>query len=345
MENKQPIRQKVKLFLSLVLAGLLCSLSSCKKTESASFDGKVGVLFPSEIYSARWEDERVSLTKALEEKGFQVYSYPIKSTGEVVSYLEEFEKEGLNALIIASVNTLSAKIATALEALHAKKTYIVCYDRLQQNTDAVDLFISASSYRAGEILADALFVQQLPKSSTVEIIGGDALDKNAKEIYDGIWSKISLKIHSGEWKVPSGKTSFELTALDAWSKDVAAKRFIDILDTYYKKGELPDAIITASDVIAQGIVSVLDEMNIAVEKYPLITGQDNTTESRELVKAGKQTMTINKNPEKYIEATVAAIENVVENNAVESSTLVNNGAKQVPVIQIEVTPVYKPDIQ
>ena len=340
MNTKQLIKQKVKIFLSLLLAGLLISLSSCKKSET-TYNGKIGVLFPKEVHSSRWDNELVSVTKALEEKGFQVFPYSVENTNEMINYLEKFEKDGIDVLVIATVNTLSAKIATALENLYAKKTYIICYDRMQQNTDAVDVFITASSYLIGGVQADALM--NLPKGSTIEIVGGDALDKNARELYEGLWSKIGIKIHSGEWTIPSGKTTFEQIALDTWSKSAAAKRFRDILDTYYKKGVFPDAVVAANDRIAQGIISVLEEMK--VENYPIITGQDNIASSRELIKAGKQTMSVNKNPEKYIETAVATVVNAVNNKPIESSALVSNGAKQVPTIHIDATPVYAADIQ
>lgn len=327
---------KRRSLILLVMVAAMCFVTGC--TKDRYLNKKVAIIFPSNA-SARWSTEYVLLTDAIKNAGFSFYGARVDSEDKMIEKLASFSKDNFKTLVLVSVNTDSEKASAALRTLRAEGIKVICYDRLQQNTSEVDYYISASNTKVGQLFAAE--IENLPRGSKIEMLCGPVVDKNALEVYNGLWGKIGDKITDGTWSVPSGCSTYVATALPSLELAAATSRMTTLLNDVYKDGTLPDAIICGTDTFAQGVVQVLQDNGKTT--FPIILGQDNTAASQVLVKTGKQTMTIDKNPEGYVAATVSLLKDLADGKTISTSGVKNNGLIDVPFIEITMTVMHKED--
>lgn len=325
--------------LSMIAAAFVLIFSACKKDETTTH--KVAILFPVEG-SARWPAEGAEIAKDLKAKGYEITTGVADDETTSLASVNGLKGKGIKVVLIASGSTDSQTVNKALSELKAEGAKIICYDRLQQNTDAVDLCITASSVAIGKLMGQAL--ASLPANAKIEIVGGSKHDKNAKELFDGSWSEVGAKVNAGTYIIPSGRKTFDEVVTNGWNAIDGKSYFESVLATYYADGTLPDAIIASSDVIAEGVIAAMEARG-SVAKYPILTGQDNTPTSRLLIVAGKQTMTVDKNPLKYVESAVIAVDALANGKNVTTTAKKNNGTVDVPLMEVPVTAIYKGDIK
>ncbi|MGN0893702.1 MAG: substrate-binding domain-containing protein, partial [Succinivibrio sp.] len=100
-------------------------------------------------------------------------------------------------------------------------------------------------------------------------------------------------------KIKSEQTTLEDTGIDSWSGELANKRMNDLIDKvgYGPDGEKLDAVLTANDSIADGVIFALKRRGYTSDNMPVITGCDSTPNALDHIKNGEQGMTIYKSKE------------------------------------------------
>lgn len=364
-----------KRIYSLLLCGamLTASLFGCGNSEGGSTaagnqtgdattqtttskDGglDVGIVLPTKD-EPRWLQDQKQFDKILGEQGFS--SKVLFSQGKA-----ETEKTNVEALINDGVKVLiiCAQDATAggaavQEAKDAGVT-VICYDRLITDTEAVDYYVTFDSVAVGRAQGQYL-IDNAPAAKGVPLYlyAGGATDNNAFLFFQGAWEVLQPKIADGTFVIANSDEAEKLADKAELTRDEEAKIIGQITtdwDFNVAKSKA-EAHLTANDASKKGDVCILapndgTARSIAdafaadgdVKTY-VITGQDAEVASVNYIMNGKQNMTVFKNTSILASDSCAMAAAILKNTTPETATTYNNGAKDVPAKQTDVTVVTK----
>ncbi len=167
------------------------------------------------------------------------------------------------------------------------------------NTDSASYYVSFDNYEVGvlqaEYIIDALNLDEDDgEVYNIEIVAGDPADNNATFFYNGALDTLQPYIDSGKLNIPSGRTTFEQCATDAWSTDTAMENMQNVLASYYSDGTQLDAVVASNDSTAAGVAQAL-VTDYAGGNDVILTGQDGDIINLQNIVDGLQTMTVYKN--------------------------------------------------
>ena len=247
--------------------------------------------------------------------------------------------EGVKVLVIAAIDgqTLAQVLGTAKDA----DIYVIAYDRLIMNTDAVSYYYTFDNYMVGTIqgqyIKDSLNLDE-GGTYNIEIAAGDPSDNSALYFYQGAINVLQPYIDDGVLKIPSGLVRLEEVAIPAWSTETSQTRMEAILASFYADGTQLDACLCSNDSIAKGVTNALASSYAG--KYPIVTGQDCDIANTKDIIAGKQSMSVFKDTRTLAAQTVQMVSDILSGKTPEVNDTANyyNGVKAVPTYLC--APVY-----
>lgn len=266
-------------------------------SETSSGGQKIGIAMPTKSLE-RWNRDGSYLKEKFEAEGYEVkLVYSDNDVTQQVNDLENLIADGVDLLVVAAIDgeSLTNVLDTASEA----GIYVISYDRLIMNTDAVDYYVSFDNYTVGtlqgEYVVEALGLDLSDTSETynIEFTAGDPADNNAGFFYNGAYDVLEPYIEAGILNVPSGQTSFEQVATESWSTDNALSRMQNILASYYSDGTVLDVALCSNDSTALGVSQAI-QSDYAGSSQPIITGQDGDEANLANIIDGFQSMTVYK---------------------------------------------------
>ncbi len=320
-----------KLITVLLVVALLFSMAACAGGTSAKNDKFVGISMPTQDLQ-RWNQDGANMKEKFEAAGYQVdLQYANNEVNTQVSQIENMISEGVKVLVIAAIDgkTLTQVLATAKEA----DIYVIAYDRLIMDTDAVSYYCTFDNYMVGTIqgqyIKDQLKLDE-GGSYNIEITAGDPADNNALYFYQGAIDVIQPYIDNGVVNIPSGQVTFEEVATPAWSTETSQARMEAILASFYADGTQLDACLCSNDSTAKGVTNALASSYTG--NYPLVTGQDCDVANTKDIIAGKQSMSIFKDTRTLAAQTVQMVSDLLAGKTpeVNDTTTYDNGVKVVP---------------
>ncbi len=258
----------------------------------------VGISMPKKN-SPRWIRDGDSLRYEFEKRGYKVDLQNAEDDAEKQrSQLKYMIENGADIIVIAAVDSYA--LSDILVGAKEKNIPVIAYDRLIMDSDAVSYYVSfdnrAVGMTFGKYIENSLRLNDGNGSFNAEIFSGSLDDKNSRIINEALFEVLQPYIDSGQLKIPSGQTAFNETATYHWLRENAQKRMNNLLETVYSDGTIPDALICASDSIANGIIRALEDHDYSIlNGQPIITGQDaDITAIRNIIN-DKQSMTLFKN--------------------------------------------------
>lgn len=319
-----------KILLILCLA--VCSVvSGCG--DDAAQKNSVQLLFPNPAFGGIWNYIGNLCAQLMSDAGYDVEMRFCKDANDQVEQLKDAIEKKPAAIVIGAQD--AGNLGETLSLAKEKGIPVIAYDRMIMHTDAISYYASFENNSVGEFQARYVEEKLNLKSGagpfTIEFIAGSPDDSNAPLFFDGAYNYLKPYIDKGQLVVASGQTDFRAVATDRWSKENAKQRMTDILQKYYADGKSLNVVIASNDDLAEGLI--LAEQAVGYKGTPtILTGQDAGANGVTNIKAGKQTMTIYKDPEILCAKIVRMVKAVTEGSqpAINDVTNIKNDVRTVP---------------
>ena len=295
-----------------ILFFLLFILSiSCKKNAEL----KVGFLLPNFTDSRYLKDRDFFSEKFKTLGGIVEVGNADNDAQKQETQAEEMFKNGIKVLVITSVNQNTA--ASIVRKAKSKGIKVIAYERLIRNAD-VDYYITFDHIEVGKIQAQYA-LNKSPQGNYV-IICGDKRDNNAELIMKGQTEVLS--------KANSSVKVIYKSYIEDWLEENAYIELMRVLNLYNEK---VDAVLTANDGMAAGVIKALEELQPG---YPVITtGLDADINACKRIVAGKQSMTVYKSFKVQGEMAAELAYKIIKGEKItEAKAYTDNGSLQVPSI-------------
>lgn len=305
-------------------------------------DTLIGIALPDKT-SVNWVEAGQLFTDGLTEKGLKADVQYADTNGSVASQQAQIQSmitKGAKVIVIGAADT--AQLATVIEQAHSEGIKIISYDRLIQNSSAVDYYVAYNNYQVGVLQGQALLDGMAAKDSSgpynIELFSGSQDDSNSSVFFDGAMSVLQPKIDSGDVVVKSGQTSIAQTATEDWSAENAQSRMDTLVNTYYASGTPLDGVLSPNDTLARAIITSVTDAGLPA---PIVTGQDSEEESIRLIMEGKQYSTINKDTGNLVKQAITMVTDIVAGTTPETNDKANNGSVDVPTYYLDPVVVTK----
>lgn len=273
---------------SLISIAALAGASALVLTGCATDNGGSGggggtastracVILPDTESSDRWENgDRPALEKAFKDAGFEADIQNAQgSTDKMATIADQQLSKGCGVMLVTDYQGAGVAVA---EKAKAEGIPVIAYDR---PIPGVDYYVSFDNVKVGELegqaVVDGLKANGVdPATAVVVYMGGDPSDGNAAMFHDGA---VSVMEAAGI------KPAAEPTGV--WDTEKSATNFEQALTSL---GGKVDAVWSANDANAAGVISILDKNGLTVP----VSGQDASVAGLQNVLLGKQTATVYK---------------------------------------------------
>lgn len=322
-------------------------------TAGFAADATIGVALPQKT-SENWVLAEDLFNSQLTEAGFKpIVQFANNGVTEQQNQIQAMIDQGAKVIVVGALD--GSQLGTQLEAAKAAGIYVIAYDRLVLNTEAVDLYIAFDNYQVGVLQGTALLEGLEERKGDVdkwniELIAGSPDDANSTPFFEGAMSVLRPKIEDGTLTVVSGQTEFNQVATQGWTAENAQERMDAVLAANYADGTPLHGVLSPNDNLGRAALTAVAAAGLDV---PVVTGQDSEVESVKSIVAGVQYSTIYKDTRELVAKTVETVQTLQrgEEPEVNDTESYDNGVKIVPanlltpiiVKQDNAADVYKND--
>lgn len=303
-------------------------------------DATVGVALPW-LGTQNWAEAQDLFTAQLKEAGFTpLVQAADNKVSQQQQQIEAMVQKGAKAIVVGPID--GTQLGSALKSAKDAGIRIIGYDRLIENTDAVDAVVQFGSVRTGELqgqsLLDGLAERKGEGPYNIELFGGGPADPNAPNFFTGAMSVLQPKIDDGTLVVPSGQVDFQQVATQDWDNGKAQSRMDSLLASNYSDKEI-HGVLSPNDGIARAIITAC---KAAGQEVPVVDGLDAETESITSIWNGEQYSTVHKPTKDLVAKTIELITAYQKGEEPEkASETENNGTIDVPVYALDPVVVTK----
>lgn len=318
-----------KILVAICLA--VCTiLTGC--ADDGGQKNTVQLLFP-DPNSGIWKHVGELCANLLREANYEVELHYCTDAATQIEQIKDAVEKNPAAIVIGAQDT--GALGEALALAKEQNIPVIAYDRLIMHTDAISYYASFDNTSVGEFQAryveEKLNLKSGAGSFTIEFIAGSADDTNAPLFFNGAYNYLKPYIDNGQLVVVSGQKDFRSVATDGWKPENAQRRMTEILQKYYSGGKSLNVVIASNDDLAGALIQA--QQSVGYGGAPtILTGQDAGANGIANIKAGKQSMTIYKDPEVLCGKIVRMVKAVVEGSqpAINDVTDIKNDVMTVP---------------
>jgi len=256
----------------------------------------IGVSMPTQS-SERWIKDGNTMKDILEEMGFEVdLQFAEDDIPTQVNQIEAMLTKGAKVLVISAID--SSTLSSTLDMAGEEGVYVIAYDRLLVDTDAVSYYATFDNEGVGVLqaqsLVDGVRANKGEGPHNIELFAGSPDDTNSGYFFGGAMSVLQPLIDAGEFVVVSGQTSLAEVGTLRWDGAVAQARMDAILAANYSDGKPLAGVLSPYDGLSRGIISALLSFGyqVGTEDWPVVTGQDAEAASIKMIITGEQYSTV-----------------------------------------------------
>ena len=282
-----------------------------------------------------WKEADTMFQEELAAAGFTpIVQAADNKVAQQQQQIEAMIEQGAKVIVVGPID--GTQLGSVLEKAAAEGVYIIGYDRMIENTEAVDGVVQFGSIRTGELqgqaLLDGLAAEKGEPPYNIELFAGGPADPNAQLFFDGAMTVLQPKIDDGTLVVVSGQTDFTQAATQDWDNGKAQARMDSILAGNYADKEI-QGVLSPNDGIARAIITSAEQAGQAI---PVVSGLDAENESIVWIAQGKQYSTVAKPTQDLVAATIEIIKSLQAGNGMpEPSETIDNGVREVGVYALE----------
>ncbi|PQZ57486.1 MULTISPECIES: sugar-binding protein [unclassified Microbacterium] len=296
-------------------------------------DATIGVALPDKT-SENWVLAGQLFTDGLKKAGFKAdvqYAPASNTVAEQQNQIQAMVTGGAKVIIIGAKD--GKQLSTQVEAARDAGVTVIAYDRLIENTEAVDYYVAFDNFKVGQLQGQALLDGLAERAGheapyNIELFSGSPDDANAPVFFNGAMEVLQPKIDDGTLKVVSGQTEIAQTATEGWKPENAQRRMDSLLTSSYGSETL-DGVLSPNDTLARAIITSVQG---AGKPVPVVTGQDSEVESVKSIMEGIQYSTINKDTTLLVEQSIKMVGQLQKGEEVDvnDTEQYDNGKKIVP---------------
>ncbi|MCL2321348.1 MAG: sugar-binding protein [Oscillospiraceae bacterium] len=307
-------------------------------------DAVVGVSLPW-LGTQNWAEANDMFKTQLAAAGFKpIVQQADNKVPQQQQQIESMIQNGAKVIVVGPVD--GSQLGTVLEEAAAAGIKIIGYDRLLENTTAVDGVVQFGSVKTGELQGQALLdgLAKLKGAGpyNIELFGGGPADPNAPNFFTGAMSVLQPKIDDGTLVVVSGQKDFTQCATLDWDNSKAQARMDSLLAGFYS-GKKIDGVLCPNDGIARACITSCLQ---AGQDTPVTSGLDAENETVQWIWQGKEYSTVAKPTDALVGKTVEIIKTLQAGNAMPIPTsTTNNGKKDVALYELPPVVVTKDNIK
>jgi putative multiple sugar transport system substrate-binding protein len=293
----------------------------------------IGVALPDKT-SENWVLAGKLFTDGLEAAGFKAdvqYAPSSNTVAEQQNQIQAMVTNGAKVIIIGAKD--GKQLATQVQAAKDAGAYVIAYDRLIENTEAVDYYVAFDNFKVGQLQGQALLDGLEANAGheapyNIELFSGAATDANSAVFFDGAMDVLQPKIDDGTLNVVSGQTAIAQTATEGWLPENAQNRMDTLLTGSYSGDTVIDGVLSPNDTLARAIITSVQQ---AGKPVPVVTGQDSEVESVKSIMEGVQYSTINKDTTLLVAQAIKMVGQLQKGEEVDvnDTESYDNGAKIV----------------
>ncbi|CAH0183839.1 Multiple sugar-binding periplasmic receptor ChvE [Microbacterium oxydans] len=301
-------------------------------------DATIGVALPDKT-SENWVLAGQLFTDGLEKAGFKAdvqYAPASNTVAEQQNQIQAMVTGGAKVIIIGAKD--GKQLSTQVEAARDAGVTVIAYDRLIENTEAVDYYVAFDNFKVGQLQGQALLDGLAERAGheapyNIELFSGSPDDANAPVFFNGAMDVLQPKIDDGTLKVVSGQTEIAQTATEGWKPENAQRRMDSLLTSSYGSETL-DGVLSPNDTLARAIITSVQQ---AGKPVPVVTGQDSEVESVKSIMEGIQYSTINKDTTLLVEQSIKMVGQLQKGEEVDvnDTDQYDNGKKVVPAYLLD----------
>lgn len=290
----------------------------------------IGISLPVGGGEERWPSDSEYLRDyARKRNAVLKFSEMTISTSDQLAEVEKLLEQGIDALILAPVNSDEASII--VDKVKKYNIPVIAYDRFIFNAD-IDFFVAFNSLNIGEL--QGRYLTQRAPSGNYIILAGDLTDSNSILYKDGAMIYIKPLEAVGRIKIVTDvfiKDWNPDTAYDIVKKSLAANNNNII------------AILSPNDAFAGASIKALKEQDLAGKV--LVTGLDAEPSAIKRILEGTQSMTVFTDFRKEAETAIDIAIRLVDKLPLNIYTEINNGKKEVPSLLLVPITVDRNNVQ
>ncbi|EYT61361.1 MULTISPECIES: substrate-binding domain-containing protein [Microbacterium] len=301
-------------------------------------DATIGVALPDKT-SENWVLAGQLFTDGLKKAGFKAdvqYAPASNTVAEQQNQIQAMVTGGAKVIIIGAKD--GKQLSTQVEAARDAGVTVIAYDRLIENTEAVDYYVAFDNFKVGQLQGQALLDGLAERAGheapyNIELFSGSPDDANAPVFFNGAMEVLQPKIDDGTLNVVSGQTEIAQTATEGWKPENAQRRMDSLLTSSYGSETL-DGVLSPNDTLARAIITSVQG---AGKPVPVVTGQDSEVESVKSIMEGIQYSTINKDTTLLVEQAIKMVGQLQKGEEVDvnDTEQYDNGKKIVPAYLLD----------
>ncbi len=279
-------------------------------------------LLPENV-TARWESQDRPFFVAALQKYFPDAQVKVENAlNDVTKQQAQAEAalaNGAKVLLVTAIDQKGA--AVIVNNAQRQGVPVIAYDRLIKNAP-VAYYVSVDGIKIGQ-LQGTWMEQNTKEGARIAVINGSPVDDNAHLFAQGYMGVLKPLFDKGSRKLVADVWT------PLWDPSKAQAEMDQVLT---KSNNGVDAVLSANDGMAGGIISALQAQQLA-GKVP-VTGLDGTLNSLQLILQGKQSMTVwrslKEQAGKAAEITAALLKGDKPSPDLFAGATVNNDKVEVP---------------
>lgn len=312
-------------------------------SEGFAQDSTIGISLPW-LGTQNWKEAETMFTAELSAAGYTpIVQAADNKVPQQQQQIEAMIEQGAKVIVVGPVD--GTQLGSVLEKAAAEGILIIGYDRMIENTEAVDAVVQFGSIRTGELQGQAILDGLAAKGAgpfNLELFGGGPADPNAPLFFEGAMSVLQPKIDDGTLVIVSGQKDFTQAAIQDWDNQKAQSRMDSLLSGFYADKKI-DAVLSPNDGIARAILTASEQ---AGQALPVVSGLDAENESITAIWEGRQYSTVAKPTQDLVAETIRLINVAQTGEALPTpSEMASNGVKDVAIYQLDPLVVTKENIQ